>query len=91
MPLANLFTTRTTAGGFSGARTIYGWNVVETGASTAEIELRDGSASGAIIERIKLVSGQSIGENYPVPVRCSVGDLTLVITSGAVQVNVKHA
>lgn len=79
--------TRTTAGAFNTiGKTIGEWEVIETGASTAEIELRDGSASGQIRKRVKLASGQSVGDHLTHPWRLSAGDLTLVITSGTVQV-----
>lgn len=77
---------RTSAGAFTTlGKNIYEWEVTETAGATAEIELRDGSASGPLLKRVKgIAANTSLGD------RCnwhlSVGTLTLVITSGAVSV-----
>lgn len=74
-----------------GAATYYGFTIRETtGSAGATVVLRDGSATGDILEEITLVGGQSADDWYgPQGIRLQTGMIYASVLNGAVEGSVR--
>lgn len=71
-----------TASGDTGWKVLTGWQFTETGGGSAQIKLRDNGASGTVFMNVKLVAGESVGDQYSNPIRTRAGTVYAELTSG---------
>lgn len=67
---------------------VYGWNFAENAGTpaAARVLLRDGGAGGEIVADIRLAASQSVGEDYPHPLRCrSASGFYVEVNAGTVR------
>lgn len=82
--------TRTTSGAFPGptrASQLFGFSARETAGAAAVFRLRDGGATGQILDTVGLAASGSTGDWYgPQGKRIPTGPLYLELVSGAAEV-----